>query len=253
MRPDHMESRLLLARQAIKTRRWKEARDALEPLATAVPMPRVCALMAEIEQGESGNIGAAREWLARAVSAPPESPWLRTEFNLSTEEWATLARRVALDGDWPPPPESARSDKGGIDVAPFAEALRSVTTVSEPGEQEADRTRPVVIVTPPPADHVSEGEVLHLPEDVGKTAALAEGGGVIPLRPVREVRRAAEDAEPAPEEEAKKNAAPAKVEPSPEDAARNLGKSSDAEAPQQPDDPGPEYGKDVKKGDIPGW
>ncbi|CAN0500953.1 unnamed protein product, partial [Discosporangium mesarthrocarpum] len=40
------------------------------------PPVRVCELMAEIEQGEFGDRGRAREWLARAVRAPRDPAWV---------------------------------------------------------------------------------------------------------------------------------------------------------------------------------
>ncbi|MDR3498441.1 MAG: heme biosynthesis HemY N-terminal domain-containing protein [Parvibaculum sp.] len=76
---DHIESRIALARAAIGARDWLAARGALEGLvgegAAEAPSQRICELMAEIEEGEHGNRGAAREWLARALHAPEDADW----------------------------------------------------------------------------------------------------------------------------------------------------------------------------------
>jgi HemY protein len=76
---DHIESRVALARAAIGARDWLAARGALEPYVgdTSLERPtqRVCELMAEIEEGEHGNRGSAREWLARALHAPEDPAW----------------------------------------------------------------------------------------------------------------------------------------------------------------------------------
>lgn len=76
---DHMESRIALARAAIGARDWLAARGALEGFigdgASARPTQRVCELMAQIEEGEFGNRGSAREWLARALHAPEDAAW----------------------------------------------------------------------------------------------------------------------------------------------------------------------------------
>lgn len=71
----HREGKLALARAAIDARAWPQARQALTEL-TAEPTERVCLLMAEIEQGENGDRGRVRDWLARAVRAPRDPAWM---------------------------------------------------------------------------------------------------------------------------------------------------------------------------------
>jgi len=76
---DHIESRVALARAAVAARDWLAARGALEPFvgvnATERPSQRICELMAAIEEGEHGDRGSAREWLARALHAPEDAAW----------------------------------------------------------------------------------------------------------------------------------------------------------------------------------
>ena len=76
---DHVESRVALARAAIGARDWLAARGALEIFvgqdAVERPTQRICELMAEIEEGEFGNRGSAREWLSRALHAPEDPAW----------------------------------------------------------------------------------------------------------------------------------------------------------------------------------
>jgi len=73
--PGHRESRIALAGAALHARLWGEARRHLEAAGAAAgsdsalpPTPRVCRLMAELEQAERDNHGAARAWLARATA-----------------------------------------------------------------------------------------------------------------------------------------------------------------------------------------
>jgi HemY protein len=72
--PDHRESRIALAGAALEARLWGEARRHLEAAGAAAsddgraPTPRICRLMAELEQAERDNHGAARAWLARATA-----------------------------------------------------------------------------------------------------------------------------------------------------------------------------------------
>jgi HemY protein len=51
------------------------AREALAPHLEDRPQARICALMADIEEA-SGDKGRAREWLARALTAPRDPIWV---------------------------------------------------------------------------------------------------------------------------------------------------------------------------------
>lgn len=70
--PDHRESRIALAAAALKARLWGEARRHLEAAGAGTgdgaPTPRICRLMAELEEAEHDNHGAARAWHARAAA-----------------------------------------------------------------------------------------------------------------------------------------------------------------------------------------
>ncbi|VUX45522.1 conserved exported hypothetical protein [Candidatus Defluviicoccus seviourii] len=77
--PENLESRIVLAAAALEARAWSEARAALAPAAGADAVPRVCRLMAALEEGEHGDLAAARTWLMRAAgdeapAAPPTPP-----------------------------------------------------------------------------------------------------------------------------------------------------------------------------------
>ena len=62
-------SLLALARAALDAQEFALVRDTLAPL-LAKPTQRVAMLMAELEEVEHGDVGRAREWIARAVRAP---------------------------------------------------------------------------------------------------------------------------------------------------------------------------------------
>lgn len=77
--PENLESRIVIAAAALEARAWSEARAALAPAAGADAVPRVCRLMAALEEGEHGDLAAARTWLMRAAgdeatAAPPMPP-----------------------------------------------------------------------------------------------------------------------------------------------------------------------------------
>jgi HemY protein len=65
--PDHIESRIAIAVAALEARLWGEARSNLQSIAGEDAPPRVCRLMAELEEAEHGDLSRARMWLMRAM------------------------------------------------------------------------------------------------------------------------------------------------------------------------------------------
>ncbi len=84
----HLESRLAVARAALDAREFAEARASLKPLISA-PTRRVASLMARLEETDSGDIGRAREWMARAVHAALDPVW--TADGLIAENWMPVS------------------------------------------------------------------------------------------------------------------------------------------------------------------
>ncbi|MCD7058316.1 heme biosynthesis protein HemY [Pelagibacterium xiamenense] len=80
---------MVLARAAIDAYEWALARNTLAPFAANEPTQQICLLMAEIEEGQSGDQGKAREWLARAVNAPRDPTW--TADGTTSDEWAPVS------------------------------------------------------------------------------------------------------------------------------------------------------------------
>jgi len=84
----HLESRLAAARAALDAHEFAEARASLKPLMSA-PTRRVAALMAQLEETETGDIGRARQWMARAVHAALDPAW--TADGLVAENWMPVS------------------------------------------------------------------------------------------------------------------------------------------------------------------
>jgi len=74
------EGAIAVARAAIDAQAWDDARNALAPYLDNRPGQRLCILMAEIEQGDKGDTGRVREWLARGVRAPRDPQWTADGF-----------------------------------------------------------------------------------------------------------------------------------------------------------------------------
>lgn len=92
---EHFESRVLEAEEAVLTKRWNEARRLLAPLAQEAPSARVCALMAEIEEGENGDATAAHGWLARAARAARDAEWRCGACGATQTGWSAVCHACA--------------------------------------------------------------------------------------------------------------------------------------------------------------
>jgi HemY protein len=85
---NHLEARLAVARAALDAHEFAEARASLKPL-IAAPTRRVAALMAQLEEADTGDIGRSRQWMARAVHAGLDPVW--TADGLIAENWMPVS------------------------------------------------------------------------------------------------------------------------------------------------------------------
>ncbi|MEP4805739.1 MAG: heme biosynthesis HemY N-terminal domain-containing protein, partial [Hyphomicrobiales bacterium] len=85
--PEHLESAIALAKTSIEAQDWETARAALRPHLTT-PTQRACLLMADIEEGEHGDKGRVREWLAKAVHAAADPVWVAD--GVVSDHWAPV-------------------------------------------------------------------------------------------------------------------------------------------------------------------
>jgi HemY protein len=125
-----------LARAAIEARQWTEARKLLDPvIAAGEPQARFCSLMADLEDGELGDRGKARQWLARAVRAPRDPMWVID--GVAVPQWSPLSPVTGeiAEAEWkvpytllpgeatplpepPPPPESEAEPEPVVEPEP---------------------------------------------------------------------------------------------------------------------------------------
>jgi HemY protein len=89
IKPDNPESLFAVAEAALAAREWSEARNAIKPLMENAPTERTCLVMAAIEEGDGGNKGKVRDWLARAVRAPRDPAW--TADGIVSERWMPVS------------------------------------------------------------------------------------------------------------------------------------------------------------------
>jgi HemY protein len=84
----HLESAYAVARSAIDAREFTVARTNLAPF-LGTPTQRVAMLMAEIEDLEHGDVGRAREWIAKALNAERDPAW--TADGVVSDKWLPIS------------------------------------------------------------------------------------------------------------------------------------------------------------------
>lgn len=166
------EGAYALGRAAAEARQWDDAVKALTPLLSSDPEARVCALMAEIEEGR-GDKGRAREWLARAVRAPSDPMWVIdgaaspywTPVSPVTGEIAFAEWKVPYD-QLPRQTASPQTSPEPIEEAPAASPPPAITAAIPVPEQKtpspaapAARRKPRIVEPVRPPDDPG------LPED----------------------------------------------------------------------------------------
>lgn len=95
--PAHEESRIMLAREAVRIGDFELAKAQLAPLAEDIPDARVCRLMADIELSLGNDRATARDWMARAASAAPDPVWVCAESGAVATRWSAISPAGAFD------------------------------------------------------------------------------------------------------------------------------------------------------------
>ncbi len=122
LRPSHPESALVLARTAMEAREWPLARTTLERVLRTHVGERACLLMAELEEGENGDQGRARQWLTRSLIAPADPAWVADGQVFA--RWLPVSPVSGeLDAmEWKAPPERPARFATDMEIAAAAEA-----------------------------------------------------------------------------------------------------------------------------------
>lgn len=125
LNPMSVESSIAVAVAAIEARDYVEARRILQPFLEEGLTRRMAALMARIEAEESGDKGKAREWLARAVTAPRDAAWIAD--GVIADRWAPVSPVTgALDAfSWRVPADDVESGEERILGADLTEFIAS--------------------------------------------------------------------------------------------------------------------------------
>jgi HemY protein len=163
--PGHIEGALAVARAALDAQEFAKARSELSPYLDR-PTRRVCVLMAKLERSERNDEGRAREWMARALNAPPDPQW--TADGYVSDRWLPVSPvsgridafvwRVPLTGaiaapiiepEFPAPISVAPAARDQNAVIPAASAIRAAP--------EPVKSEPVIPLVHAPDDPGPDG------------------------------------------------------------------------------------------------
>lgn len=87
-RPDHPEGHIALAETALEAELWGEARSHLGQAADRALTPRICRMLADLEEAEHGDIAESRRWLERASTVEPDPAWVCESCGDVAGRWA---------------------------------------------------------------------------------------------------------------------------------------------------------------------
>jgi HemY protein len=151
MRPEHRETKLLLAELNLAAEDFPEARRSLGDLIETEPDTRVLAITAAIERGEGASDAVVRGWLARALTAPRGPQWVCENCKTIHSEWTPVCNNCeSFDTlSWTTPPQSETVLPAGAEMLPLI--VGSLEDKSAPAEEpEIVEPDPVPPVDPAP-------------------------------------------------------------------------------------------------------
>lgn len=178
LNPMSIESSIAVAVAAIEAHDYAEARRILQPFTEQGLTRRVAALLARVEAEESGDKGRAREWLARAVTAPRDAAWVAD--GVISDRWApTSPVTGALDAfEWRVPADDTEGGEERILGADLTEFIAS-------GEPTTVIVKAEAVAKPAPAAETDAGAAAAPPAEAAPPAKAEDPVTIVP-EPVTE-------------------------------------------------------------------
>jgi HemY protein len=132
LRPEHAETKMLLAELLIAAEDFPAARRALGDLTTTEPTARNLTLMAAITRGEGGDEAMVRGWLTKALTASRGPQWVCDNCGTVHANWGPVCGHChGFDTlSWKTPPVAEFTMPGGVEMLPLL--------VGKPGEKVED-------------------------------------------------------------------------------------------------------------------
>ncbi|WP_424966245.1 heme biosynthesis protein HemY [Dinoroseobacter sp. S375] len=120
-KPNHVESRLLMAELFIAAEDFPAARKALGDLYETAATARSLTIMAAVEKGEGSDDAIVRAWLAKAVTASRGPQWTCGNCNNIHAAWVPVCDNCgAFDAlSWVEPPQSEIALTNSTEMLPL--------------------------------------------------------------------------------------------------------------------------------------
>ena len=121
LKPDHPETKMLLAELNIAAEDFPEAKRALGNLVEDDPTARSLTLMAAIERGEGANDDVVRGWLTKALTASRGPQWVCSTCQHVHPVWAPVCDSCGSFDTlaWATPPKGDVAMPSGTEMLPL--------------------------------------------------------------------------------------------------------------------------------------
>ncbi|EYD74189.1 putative HemY protein [Rubellimicrobium mesophilum DSM 19309] len=152
LRPEHPETRMLLAELLIAAEDFAGARRALGDLPETQPTGRNLTLMAAIARGQGEDEATVRGWLTRALAAPRGPQWVCDNCGRIHPQWVPVCANChAFDTlSWKTPPAEA-SLPGGVEMLPLLVRDGAGPSRASSGPEDSDATEARIPASAPPS------------------------------------------------------------------------------------------------------
>ncbi|WP_299026704.1 heme biosynthesis HemY N-terminal domain-containing protein [uncultured Sulfitobacter sp.] len=135
VKPDHPETKMLLAELNIANEDFPAARRALGDLVETDPDARSVTLMAAIERGEGASDTVVKGWLARAIAVPRGPQWICDNCQHIHNDWKPICENCSSFDtlEWKRPPQNDVAMPAGVQMLPLI-----VGALEEPSKDTAN-------------------------------------------------------------------------------------------------------------------
>lgn len=172
--PGHVESRVLIAEQAVAARHAAAAREALKPLVEARSSARAFALMAAVERAEHGAAARPDDWIDLALAAPRDAVWVCGNCGHREADWHAICPRCRAMGTavWATHMDIPQADDAPPrEAAPGREAVPATGlaagALAEPEAGPGPSAEAEAELAEAPAETVATDAPLRQPDDPG--------------------------------------------------------------------------------------
>lgn len=140
LRPEHPETKMLLAELNIAAEDFPAARRALGDLVPTDPTARNLTIMAAIERGQGADDAIVRGWLTRALTAPRGPQWICDKCHHIHASWGPVCSNCqAFDTlSWTTPPVGEVAMPAGTEMLPLIVGRPPAQEASEAAETDPE-------------------------------------------------------------------------------------------------------------------